>query len=144
MKKNLKKICTVLIIFLIIAVSVIIYKTIQNNTADRIFSEAVIDIPENTSNADDAINLIEKRLITDMPYCRITRLYEDATAFKPLIQQYNNDGKETLLLKMDFYVTDDAGPGPYDPGALNTEYSWLFVRDNEHSSWSLESHGYIL
>ena len=144
MKKNLKKLCTALIIFLIIASSVIIYIIIQNNTADRIFSEAVIDIPENASNADEAVHLIEKSLITNMPYCRITRLYEDDTAFKPLIQRYNDDGKETLLLKMDFYVTDDAGPGPHDPGVLNTEYSWLFVRDNENSSWSLESHGYNL
>ena len=144
MKTNLKKLCSILVIFLIITSLVIIYKIIQNNTADRIFSEAVIDIPENTSNADEAIQLIEKNLITNMPYCRITRLYEDDTAFKPLIQRYNDNGKETLLLKMEFYVTDDAGPGPYDPGALNTEYSWLFVRDNENSSWSLESQGYIL
>ena len=115
MKKNLKKSGTILVIFLIITSLVIIYKIIQNNTADRIFSEAVIDIPENTSNADEAIQLIEKNLITNMPYCRITRLYEDDTAFKPLIQRYNDNGKETLLLKMEFYVTDDAGPGPYDP-----------------------------
>lgn len=144
MKKNLKKICTVLIIFLIIASSVILYKIIQNNTADRIFSEAVIDIPENTSNTNEAIHLIEQNLITDMPYCRITRLYEDDTAFKPLIQQYNNDGKETLLLKMDFYVSDNVKSQPYDPEVLNKGYSWLFVRDNENSSWDLESHGFIL
>lgn len=117
---------------------------IQNNTGNRIFREAVIDIPENTSNTDEAIHLIEKDLITNMPYCRIVRLYEDDSAFKPLIQQYNNNGKETLLLKMDFYVTDDAGSGPYDPGVLNTEYSWLFVRNDENSPWSLESQGYIL
>ena len=100
MKKNLKKSGTILVIFLIITSLVIIYKIIQNNTADRIFSEAVIDIPENTSNADEAIQLIEKNLITNMPYCRITRLYEDDTAFKPLIQRYNDNGKETLLLKI--------------------------------------------
>ncbi len=144
MKTNLKKLCSIFIIFLIIASSVIIYKMIQNNTGNRIFREAVIDIPENTSNTDEAIHLIEKDLITNMPYCRIVRLYEDDSAFKPLIQQYNNNGKETLLLKMDFYVTDDAGSGPYDPGVLNTEYSWLFVRNDENSPWSLESQGYIL
>ena len=144
MKKNIKKVYAVLIVFLIIASSLLIYKIVQNTITDRIFSEAVIDIPENTSNSDEAVHLIEKELTTNMPYCRITRLYEDDTAFMPLIKRYNDDGKETLLLKMDFYVTDDAGPGPYDPGVMNTEYSWLFIRDNEYSSWNLESHGYIL
>lgn len=116
---------------------------IQKNTAVKIFSETVIDIPETTSNTEEAIHIITNYLVDNMPYCRITRLYEDDTAPPPSIQSYKNDGKEILLLKMDFYVIDNSNSS-YTSDVLNKEYSWLFIRDNEQSSWELESHGYIL
>lgn len=45
-------------------------------------------------------------------------LYQDDTAFIPLIRQYNNNGEETLLLKIDFYASDNVKSQPYTPGVL--------------------------
>lgn len=141
MKKRNKKFFIVLFIFSIIAVLLVIYKLREKQTIELIFENAVIDIPEDTPEANQLIHTLEKKLAHQMPECRITKLYIDNQS--PLIQRYEKKGEEVLLLQMDFYIMENSETGPLIPYQQYEGYTWTFTRKNTNDKWSLISWGYF-
>ncbi len=134
----------ILLITMIILIAkggVAIYK---NRTAELIFRDAVVDISDDSVDEEEAVQILKKHIVEIMPNCRITRLYVDNIYSEYIIQNFINEGKQILLLKMDFYVSEDEESPSYDVGNENFGFSWLFIRDNADSPWDLESYGYVL
>jgi len=126
MKNRNKKCFIVLFILSIIAILMVIYKIKEKQTTELIFENAVIDIPEDTPDADQAVHILEKTLVNQMPECRITKLYVDDRS--PLIQTYEKKGEEVLLLQMDFYIVETSGADPLIPYQQYEGYTWTFTR----------------
>lgn len=104
----------------------VIYKIKEKQTTELIFENAVIDIPEDTPDADQAVHILEKTLVNQMPEYRITKLYVDDRS--PLIQTYEKKGEEVLLLQMDFYIVETNGADPLIPYQQYECYTWTFTR----------------
>lgn len=119
----------------------VIYKIKEKQTTELIFENAVIDIPEDTPDADQAVHILEKTLVNQMPECRITKLYVDDRS--PLIQTYEKKGEEVLLLQMDFYIVETNGADPLIPYQQYEGYTWTFTRKDADNKWSLISWGYF-
>lgn len=100
MKNRNKKCFIVLFILSIIAILMVIYKIKEKQTTELIFENAVIDIPEDTPDADQAVHILEKTLVNQMPECRITKLYVDDRS--PLIQTYEKKEKKFSCSKWIF------------------------------------------
>lgn len=126
MKNRNKKCFIVLFILSIIAILMVIYKIKEKQTTELIFENAVIDIPEDTPDADQAVHILEKTLVNQMPECRITKLYVDDRS--PLIQTYEKKGEEVLLLQMDFYIVETNGADPLITYQQYEGYTWTFTR----------------
>lgn len=138
MKNRNKKCFIVLFILSIIAILMVIYKIKEKQTTELIFENAVIDIPEDTHDADQAVHILEKHLLIK---CRITKLYVDDRS--PLIQTYEKKGEEVLLLQMDFYIVETSGADPLIPYQQYEGYTWTFTRKDADNKWSLISWGYF-
>lgn len=96
------------------------------------YSEAVIA---------DAMDVVEDHFKKNFDGCTLhTIVYDEEATGEKAAREEEKYGKDTIILRTDFWVDEQGGPAALNPGQTYRNYEWTLTRTM--FGWKLQDQGY--
>ena len=89
----------------------------------------------------DAMDVVERYFDRHFDGCTLhTIVYNEAETQKETALAVEDYGKNTIILKTDFWVDETGGDGSWNPDTMYRNYSWTLTKT--FFGWEIQSMGY--